>query len=201
MNDTSARQREIVGHPPRIAPLRTEEMGEEAQAIATRLRVAAGASARGEVPEYVATFLKHPSLYQKHVELGTELLAHGTLSPRQRELAVLRTGWLCGAPYEWGEHVAIGKRAGISEAEIERIVEGSHASGWNAQDRAVLRAAEELRAEAMITDRTWTDLTAFLNEQQLIELVYVIGNYTKVAYFHNALRLRLQQGNPGLQAR
>ena len=201
MDDILARQEQIVGHPPRIAPLRPEDMGEEAQAIAARLRAAAGAPKTGDVPEYVATFLKHPALYERHVALGTELLGKGTLTPRQRELAVLRTGWLCGAPYEWGEHVAIGKRIGLSDAEIERIVQGSQAAGWNLQDRAIVRAAEELREGAMISDATWADLASFLDEKQLIELVYVIGNYTKVAYFHNALRLRLQQSNPGLPAR
>lgn len=201
VTDPVQRQQDILGRPPRIAPLEPERMGEEARAIAARLRAAAGAPATGEVPEYVATFLKHPGLYERHVALGTELLGNAALGIRVRELAVLRTGWLLGAPYEWGEHVAIGKRAGLTDAEIVRIVEGSQARGWNVQDRAVLRATEELRDGAMISDETWADLADFLDEKQLIELVYVIGNYTKVAYFQNALRLRLQKGNPGLPAR
>lgn len=201
MSDPAKRQQEIVGQSPRIAPIASDQMGEEAKAIAARIRQAAGAPATGEVPEYVATFLKHPGLYEKHVALGTELLGNPALAVRDRELAVLRTGWLLGAPYEWGEHVAIGKHAGLTDSDIEGIVQGSQAAGWTARDRAILRAAEELREGAMISDPTWTELAAFLDEKQLIELVYVIGNYTKVAYFQNALRLRLQKGNPGLPAR
>ncbi len=79
---------------------------------------------------------------------------------------MLRTGWLLGAPYEWGEHVAIGQRAGVTPTEIERIVEGSQASGWSVKDRAILRAAEELRENAMITDATWGELAKFLDERQ-----------------------------------
>lgn len=201
IEDAEARQREIVGAPPRIAPLASDQMGPEAWAIAARIRQAAGAPAAGEVPEYVATFLKHPSLYEKHVALGTELLGNATLAIRDRELAVLRTAWLLGAPYEWGEHVAIGKRAGLSDAEVGRITHGSQDPGWNAHDRSILRAAEDLRSDAMISDGTWAELAAFLDEKQLIELTYVIGNYTKVAYFQNALRLRLAKGNQGLPAR
>lgn len=201
MNEQTKRQEEIVGQPPRIAPLAPSEMGKEAQAIVARIRQAAGGPATDDVPEYVATFLKHPSLYEKHIALGTELLGSATLRIRDRELAVLRTGWLLGAPYEWGEHVTIGKRAGLTEGEIERITQGSQAPGWEPQDRAILRAAEELRAAAMISDITWAELASFLDEKQLIELTYVIGNYTKVAYLQNALRLRLGKGNPGLQAR
>lgn len=202
MKDTEARQFEVAGKPPRIAPLRPDEMGEEARAISARIRQAAGASTpAGEIPEYIATFLKHPALYEKHVALGTELLGNGTLTPRQRELAVLRTGWLCGAPYEWGEHVEIAKRAGLSGEEIERVTRGADEAGWNAQDRAILRAAEELHSGAMISDATWADLESFLDERQLIELPYVIGNYTKVAFFQNTLRLRLRPDNQGLAAR
>ncbi len=201
VSDPRQRQQDITGKPPRIEPLAIEEMGLEAQAIADRIRSAAGAAATGEVPEMVGTMLRHSSLYAKHVELGTELLGNGALSPRHRELAILRTGWLLGAPYEWGEHVAIGKRAGLTEAEIERVIQGSEAPGWNAEDRAVIRAAEELRRDAMISDSTWAELATFLDARQLIELPYLIGNYTKVAYLQNALRFRLRDENAGLSAR
>jgi alkylhydroperoxidase family enzyme len=201
MSDLEQREREIVGKPPRIAPLRAGEMGEAAQTIAARISAAAGSPTSGEVPEIVATLLRHPGLYEKHVALGTELLGNGTLPARQRELAVLRTGWLCGAPYEWGEHVAIAKRAGLTTLEIERVTQGSDAPGWSDQDRAVLRAAEELHQDATISDATWSALETFLDERQLIELPYLIGNYTKVAYLQNALRLRLRGDNRGLSAR
>ena len=201
MSDLEQREREIVGKPPRIAPLHAGGMGEAAQTIAARISAAAGSPTSGEVPEIVATLLRHPGLYEKHVALGTELLGNGTLSARQRELAVLRTGWLCGAPYEWGEHVTIAKRAGLTTIEIERVIEGSAASGWNEQDRAILRAAEELHEGAMISDPTWSTLETFLDERQLIELPYLIGNYTKVAYLQNTLRMRLRGSNRGLSAR
>jgi alkylhydroperoxidase family enzyme len=201
MIEFETRQQEIVSKPPRIAPLRPDEIGEEAHAITKRIRAAAGTSPSNDIPEYVATMLRHPSLYEQHVALGTELLGNGALSARQRELAVLRTGWLCGAPYEWGEHVGIAKRAGLTSADIERVTQGSEAPGWNVEDRAVLRAAEELHSNAMIADQTWSELETFLNDRQLIELPYVIGNYTKVAFLQNALRLRLGRSNPGLSAR
>src|SRR4051794_441727 len=101
MTDFETRQQEIVGKPPRVSPLRHQRIAEEAEAFSSRIRAAAGAPATHEVPEYVATMLRHPALYEKHVALGTELLGNGMLSSRQRELAVLRTGWPCGAPYEW----------------------------------------------------------------------------------------------------
>lgn len=195
------RQHGILGRGPRILPLPASEVGPEGIEIVRSLRKAAGLAEAGEIPDVVATLLRHPGLYAKHAAIGTELLGKGTLSPRQRELAILRTGWLCGAPFEWGEHVAIGKRAGLSATEIEDLTQEADLAGWEKTDRAIVQAAEDLHRDAMISDAVWSALASFLDEAQLIELIYVVGHYTKVAYLQNALRLRLPPGNGGLLAR
>lgn len=182
-------------------PLPASEVGPKAAEIVRSLQKAARLAETAAIPEVVATLLRHPSLYEKHAAVGAELFGKGALSPRQRELAILRTGWLCGAPFEWGEHVAIGKRAGLSTAEMEALTQEADLAGWEETDRAIVRAAEELHCGAMISDAVWGVLASFLDEAQLIELVYVVGHYTKVAYLQNALRLRLPLGNDGLFAR
>ena len=79
-------------------------------------------------------------------------LFKGALSPRERELAILRVDWLCGAPFEWGEHVDIAKRYGVSREEIERVTQGSSAPGWSEHERAILKGVEESLANYMISD-------------------------------------------------
>jgi alkylhydroperoxidase family enzyme len=120
---------------------------------------------------------------------------------RERELAILRIGWLSQAPMEWGSHVKIAKRNGVTSEEIERIIEGSSAAGWGRQDRAIVRAVEELHFSSMITDETWAELHQFFTDKKLIELVILAGQYKTVAYYQNALRLPLPEGNAGLMAR
>src|ERR1700739_2243690 len=94
----AARDAEINGRPPRIAPLRPDEIDEEAYAVVTAMRAAiCGPPTRGSL-ECNATFLRHPQLCQAHTGLAM-FLFDGALSPRDRELAVLRTGWLCQAPF------------------------------------------------------------------------------------------------------
>jgi 4-carboxymuconolactone decarboxylase len=198
--DTRAREALILGRPPRIPPLKPSELGKEASETALAMRKAATGSDSDEVTEFTATMLRHPALYRCHVALGVQLYG-GALAPRDRELAVLRIGWLCKAPYEWGEHVKIGKRAGLTPEEIERVIRGSMAPGWNEDDRTIIRAAEELLEDAMISDQTWAALSRRLDEKQLIELPLLVGNYVALAYFQNSLRLRLIPGNPGLSAR
>ena len=116
-------------------------------------------------------------------------------------VAILRIGWLCQAPYEWGEHVLIAKRLGIGSDEIERVTRGSLATEWSEHERAILRAAEELHENAMISAATWEPLSKQLDDRQLIELPILIGQYQAVAYYQNSLRLRLHNGNLGLKAR
>jgi len=153
------------------------------------------------LPEIVRTMLRHPDLFAKQVDIGIQLLVQGRLSPRIRELAILRMGWLCQAPYQWGEHVLVSRKLGITSDEIERITLGPEASGWNELEQAILKATDELYKDAMIGDATWAVLAKHLDDQQLIELPIVVGQYQTVAYYQNSLRLRLHDGNSGLKAR
>ena len=113
-----------------------------------------------------------------------QLLGQGALAARDRELAILRIGWLCQAPYEWGEHVHVAKTVGILSDEIERITVGSTAPGWCEKDAAILRATEELYADAMISDDTWAVLETHFDTQQLIELPIVVGYRLILAHYN-----------------
>lgn len=218
---TEQREARVLGDGPRIQPLSVEEMTDDLLQMMARMaqlnsaldsrgkheltdmlaQHSAGGESLANLPEIMRTMLRHPNLFARQVDLGIQLLSQGSLSARDRELAVLRIGWLCRAPYEWGEHVLVAKKVGITSEQIERITVGSDAPGWDEHERAILRAAEELYEDAMISDATWATLAKRLDERQLIELPIVIGQYQAVAYYQNSLRLRLHDGNLGLKAR
>jgi alkylhydroperoxidase family enzyme len=221
------REASVLGDGPRIQPLKPEELNDDLLQLVRRLieinvavnarepevltdlvfEHAAGASAEriaqqlAHLPEIVLTMLRHPGLFGTQAEIGIQLLKRGALAPRDRELVVLRIAWLCRAPYEWGEHVLIAKTLGICTEEIECVTCGSSAPDWSEHERALLRAVEELHSDAMISDATWKTLSERLDERQLIELPILIGQYQTVAYYQNALRLRLHNGNLGLKSR
>jgi alkylhydroperoxidase family enzyme len=145
--------------------------------------------------------LRHAELYKAHIEVAKKYLSDCEMDVRDRELAILRIGWLSQAPFEWGAHVKIAKRNGITSEEIERVIEGSSAAGWSKHDRAIVRAMEELHFDSMISDTTWADLQESYNDKKLIELVILAGQYKTVAYYQNALRLPLPDTNMGLLSR
>jgi alkylhydroperoxidase family enzyme len=196
-----AREAEIIDKPPRIPPLKPEEFTPEIREITDNLQRAVGLVPDGKVPEFVATMLRYPKLNQAHTELALTLM-NGTISERDRELAVLRVGWLCQAPFEWNAHVNVGKRkAGLTTEDIERVTIGSSAPGWSEADRGILRAVEELISDAMISEETWALLSKRLSYEQLLELPILVGQYLGVAFLQNSIRATLMPGDIGLTAR
>ena len=155
--DWQARQAHIFEKPPRISPLTPSKFDGEAADVVMELRRAISLPPvkAQDVPEYAMIVLRHPLLFQKSTELGTQLF-RGALSLRHRELAILRVAWLCKSPYEWGEHVVMGRNlAQLTSDEIERVKSGSGETGWDEADFAIIRAVEELHHDAMISDETW----------------------------------------------
>lgn len=200
--DTDAREAEVLGKPQRIAPLRSDEFDADAKALVINIRESMGLSEHSVIPEVFATMLKHPGLYRRQMEMSIQLVGKdAALPPRERELAVLRVGWLCRAPYEWGQHVEIAKRYGVTTAEVERATQGSSAAGWTTHEAAILRGVEELIHDQMISDETWGVLSRTWNERQLIEFPALVGQYVAIAYSQNALRIRLDPGRSGLKHR
>ena len=120
-----------------------------------------------------------------------------TLVPRERELLILRIGWLCQAEYEWGQHVIFGREAGLTDAEIARIKAGPDADGWDPFDATLLRAADELHADAFISNETWAALSERYTTRQLMDVVFTVGQYNMVSMALNSFGVQLDNGVKG----
>lgn len=203
MAEIQKREDYIRGRPPRLLPLPPEERTERQQKLLDEVSmiVVDGVHKPRQDKAALEILIRHAELYKAHIEVAQKYLSDCEMGIRDRELAILRIGWLCQAPFEWGAHVNIAKRNGVTVEEIERIIEGSADSGWSPRDRAILRAVEELHFDSMITDETWAELQQFYNDKKLIELVILAGQYKTVAYYQNSLRLPLPDSNKGLSAR
>jgi alkylhydroperoxidase family enzyme len=124
---------------------------------------------------------RHPALTTAWNTFNGHILFASTLSPRHRELLVLRVAARRDAEYEWAQHAVLAADAGITDDEIERVREGPGAEGWSALERALVNAVDDLLDDARITDATWTTLAAELDEQQLMDVVFTVGAYDVIA--------------------
>jgi 4-carboxymuconolactone decarboxylase len=139
----------------------------------------------------LGTFAHHPDLATAYHGLTGHALFGTTLSTRHREVVVLRVAAVREADYEWRQHVILAGDAGLSAEEIERIAAGPDADGFDPLERAMVRAVDELVADATITDETWATLAAALDEQQLLDLIFTVGTYDVLAMVMRACRIEL----------
>ncbi|MBO0686145.1 MAG: carboxymuconolactone decarboxylase family protein [Candidatus Dormibacteraeota bacterium] len=176
---------------PRIAPLEPSELTPEQDELLATL----GENRRMHI---FRTLVRHPRLFRRWSPFGGHLLRRGRLAARDRELVILRTAFRCGCAYEWAQHVAIAREAGLSEAEIRRVAEGPTAPGWAPQDATLLSAADELHDAHRIGEETWGRLAARFGEQELIELTMLAGHYALLAGTLNSLGVQPEGPLPAL---
>ena len=151
----------------------------------------------GEPYNIFRTLARHPKLFKRSMVLATGLLVKGNLPPRVREGAILRVAWRAGSNYEWGQHVRIGLDSGLDEAEIAALAAEGAESTWSDADRLAISVTDELCAEDDLTDATWDAALAQWGEQDLMELIFLVGNYRMLAGFLNAARVELDDGLEG----
>jgi len=184
---------------PRIPPVEQTAWSDEQREILAPI------AARGPVLNIFKTLAVHSAALQAFLAWGSYILgAKSTLTRRDRELVILRTGFLCRAGYEWTQHVPIGQRAGLTAEEVARIKLGGNAPGWSSADMALLHACDDLHRAQHISDRTWTALRAHLDDRQCMDVVFTVGQYTQVSMMLNSFGVQLDDGqtlDPDLDAR
>jgi len=144
----------------------------------------------------VGAMLNHPALAKAFLTFNNHVAMASTVSKRIRELLILRTGWLRGAEYEFQQHVILGLRAGLTEAEIDRLTYGADAEGWDVVDAALLRATDELVADAFIKDETYALLAQHFNNEQLLDIVFAVGCYEMLAMVFNSFQVPFEESLP-----
>lgn len=151
----------------------------------------------GRIINIHKTLARHENLLKRWLVFARHILLKSSLPAREREILILRIGWLCQAEYEFGQHVKIGKESGLTDEEIQMIIEGPVSKGWSSFDVTLLKAVDELYYDAFISEPTWKELSERYNTQQLIDLVFTVGQYNLVSMALNTLGVQLEEGTKG----
>jgi 4-carboxymuconolactone decarboxylase len=176
---------------PRIPPVDQNTATSEQQDVLCRLD-----ALRRSFNVY-RTLVRHPELAKRFTYATQYLLFESTLPPQDRELMILRIGWLCRAEYEWSRHAILAKQAGLSDSEILRIIEGPAAEEWTPFQRTLLQAVDELHEDAFISDTTWNALAREYSEKQIMDLVFTIGEYNLLSMALNSFGVQLDEDAAG----
>jgi 4-carboxymuconolactone decarboxylase len=141
----------------------------------------------------MAVLARQPDLLAPFLGWAAALALQGVLSHREHELLALRTARNCKSDFEWGEHVEYARATGIADDEIAEVARGDGTS-WSPREAALLRAADDLHAGCDIADATWSELAAHFEPPALVEVLFVVGQYTMLSMVANAVGIDVPDG-------
>jgi len=144
----------------------------------------------------MAVLACQPDLLSPFLSWAAALALNGVLPKRDHELLALRVAWNCRSTFEWSEHVEFARTAGLTDDEIAAIARGPAAGSWIVHEAALLRVADELQAAYNAADETWDVLAAHYDISQLVEIIFVVGQYTMLSMAANCAGI---EPEPGLQ--
>lgn len=168
--------------PRRLTPLPADEWDDRSRrALASLIPVErANPAGAGNV---LSTLVRHPDLTRAYLPFNTYLLNGSTLSPRVREVALLRVVHRRDCDYLWSHHLPIAHRAGLSAEETDAIRGGQLADD---ADQSVLTAVDDLVDRGTVSDPTWAELGRHFTDPERMDLVFTIGGYCLLAMAVNA---------------
>jgi 4-carboxymuconolactone decarboxylase len=150
----------------------------------------------GQIFNIFKVLAHHPKLVKRWTPFAGHVLAKQTLPFRDRELLILRIGWLNQAEYEFAQHRLIARRGGLTDADIENIKNGPKGS-WSAHEGALMQAADDLFENSVVADATWAVLAKSYSTEQLMDVVFTIGQYNLVSWALNSFGVPLDDFLPG----
>jgi alkylhydroperoxidase family enzyme len=139
------------------------------------------------------TYARHTAMAGPRQLQSFHINSKTTLSPREKDMTIVRIAWLSGGDYPWAEHIVGVRREGAAEEEIKRLSSPGNA-GWSAQEAAMVQAIDEIYAADKISDETWKALKASYNDNQILDLLVTATGYRMTAMTGNAFGVQLQDG-------
>jgi AhpD family alkylhydroperoxidase len=171
---------------PRIAPGTRRDVGTFAWAFAQ----VSGLVTRTTPPNLFLTMGRQRKLFRGWLRFAGRLMPGGSLPRRDTELVILRVAHRQTCAYEFEHHVRLGKRAGVTAADVDRVQAGPDAAGWSPRESALLTAVDALLDRQDLTDDEWTSLRRHLDEKRTVEFVLLVGHYDMLATFLRTLRVQ-----------
>lgn len=124
----------------------------------------------------------HPALLNAWEGLRNHVVLQNALTPRQQELVILRTAFRWRARYEWAHHVARGRTAGLSEADIAGAADEAEALPPGDDAHPLFAAVDELLRDGALASPTLAILHKRLGKAGVLDLMATVGMYTTLAF-------------------
>jgi len=157
-------------------------------------QLAAKFSRDGRTGNDLRTLLHVPEMVEGLMPFNIYVSGESSLSPRHREILILRTAWLCGNQYVWSSHVALANRLGLTAGEIRQVAQGPDTPGWEPFEATLLRMADELYRNSSVSDATWKQLAARYDVDHLMDAVMTVADFTTLSIIYNSMGVPPDEG-------
>lgn len=126
--------------------------------------------------------------------LGSAVRYRSELTTRIREMAILAVAAHWGSTFEWDSHEAVGRAAGLGDAELEALRAGDVPDLDDPRERLAVTVAQQSAATGNVTDELYREATEALGSRAVFELTTLVGYYALLA-----LQLRVFTGEEEAQ--
>jgi 4-carboxymuconolactone decarboxylase len=170
----------MAGDPPaRMPQLAPEDFSPEVKAMFAAWTQ--GPFKGAEQNPVLKTFAHHPRLADLFSQFNIHLLLTNSVPVRQRQIAIMRTAWICQATYMWSSHLRTSMGFGLEPELFAPLQVGADDPYFSDFERVIIRATEELVNDRRISDASWTALAAEWDQQQLLDFMFTVGAYVLTA--------------------
>ena len=181
----------MAGIAPRFSRLTQEGLTEAQKPVVERL----AKSVRNGLGGPFDIMLRSPDMANGMVELFEYYRFRTKLPPRLKEFAILILAREWTAQFEWFAHRPAAEKAGLAAATIEALRLGKRPDAMPSDEAAVYDLAVALIRDHEASDAVFDAARTVLGEEQLVDLISMIGEYMKVALLLNAGRVGVPDGN------
>jgi alkylhydroperoxidase family enzyme len=140
------------------------------------------------------TLAHSPASLAAWMPWAEHILRNNRLSPRDREIAILRVAWNAQCGYEWGMHAWVARQVGMTQADLDAAVAGPASPHWSPAEAALVAGVDELMRDSRVSDATWAVLAGAFEPDQLVDYLYVTGQFMTIAWILNSLDLPPEPG-------
>ena len=138
-----------------------------------------------------------PHVVRNFIKLGNSLIGRTELSPKLRELTVMRVAKLCHGEYEWTQHTPVALEVGVSQKELDAIDSWKESGSFTEEERAVLQYVDEVEKNVKVRDETFAALRQYLDERSIVELTLAVGWWGMLARLLVPLEVEVDEQSAG----
>ena len=125
--------------------------------------------------------MRSPVLGQRLLDLFHYLRWETSVPTKLNEFAILIIGRQWRSQVEWYAHAPLAAKAGLSTDIIAELKAGKRPSGMAEDEAVVYDFVTELTSTQKVSDATYARTRKAFNDQQVVDLTAVAGNYVMVA--------------------